>query len=72
MAKNLLIEEYPASKEYIKPHKGDENIWYFDTDVFSLEGIGRFYVGLAKHIKIIEGETLKNYVKQYIEEINDL
>ena len=33
MAKNLLIEEYPSSKKFIQPHKGDDNIWYFDTAV---------------------------------------
>ena len=69
MAKNLLMEEVPASKELIKPHKGDENIWYFDADVYSMEGIGRFYIGLANHIKILDGEELKRYVKEYVKSI---
>lgn len=67
MAKNLLIEEYPRAKDYITGHKGDENIWYFTTDVCRMEGIGRFYIGLAEHIKILEGDELKKYAKEYAE-----
>ena len=65
MAKNLLVEEFPRAKEHVKGHKGDENIWYFDTDVCSIEGIGRFYIGLASHIKILAGEELKKYASEY-------
>ena len=67
MAKNLLVEEYPSSKDSITAHKGDENIWYFTTDVCSMEGIGRFYIGLANHIQILEGNELKMYAKEYAE-----
>lgn len=66
MAKNLLVEEFPRAKDYLKGHKGDENIWYFDTDVCRLEGIGRFYIGLANHITILEGEPLKQYAAEYV------
>ena len=67
MAKNLLVEEYPRAKDYITPHKGDNNIWYLSTDVRRLEGIGRFYIGLANHIQILEGNALKQYAKDYAE-----
>ena len=67
MAKNLLVEEYPRAKEFITGHKGDENIWYFTTDVCRMEGIGRFYIGLANHIQILEGDALKQYAKDYAE-----
>jgi predicted DNA-binding transcriptional regulator YafY len=30
-----------------------------------IEGIGRFYIGLASHIKILEGEELRKYAKEY-------
>ena len=62
MAKNLLIEEFPRAKNCIKPHKGDDNVWYFDTEVYQLEGVGRFYMGLANHIKILDAPELKQYV----------
>ena len=65
MAKNLLVEEYPRAKEFITGHKGDENIWYFTTDVCRMEGIGRFYIGLAEHIRILEGDELKKYASEY-------
>jgi hypothetical protein len=67
MAKNLLVEEYPRSKDFITGEKGDENIWYFSTDVCRMEGIGRFYIGLASHIQILEGDALKQYAKDYAE-----
>ena len=65
MAKNLLIEEFPRAKNSVKPHKGDDNIWYFDTEVYQLEGVGRFYMGLANHIKILDAPELKQYVKDF-------
>ena len=65
MAKNLLVEEFPKAKDYVKGHKGDENVWYFDTDVCSIEGVGRFYIGLASHITILEGEELKRYANEF-------
>ena len=37
MAKNLLVE-FPKSREYITSNKGDENIWYFDCDIYAMEG----------------------------------
>ena len=65
MAKNLLVEEYPRAKDIVSEHKGDNNIWYLDTDVYALEGIGRFYVGLANHIKVLNAPELVTYVKDY-------
>ena len=67
MAKNLLIEEYPRAKEFITGQKGDENVWFFTTDICKIEGIGRFYIGLANHIQILEGDELKQYAKEYAE-----
>ena len=44
---------------FIKPHKGDDNIWHFDTDVYQIEGVARFYIGLANHIKILKTPKLE-------------
>ena len=65
MAKNLLIEEFPRAKKYLTSHKGEDNIWYFDTDVFQLEGVGRFYMGLANRIKVLDAPELKEYVSNF-------
>ena len=64
-AKNLLIEEYPlAEKDIILVN----DKWILDTAVQSLAGVGRFAIGLAEDIKIIESQELKDYIKQYIVE----
>ena len=68
MAKNLLVEEYPAAKEYITNDKNDHDVWYFNGDVYQLKGIGRFYMGLANCIKILKGDELKQYVADYSRE----
>lgn len=68
MAKNLLVEEYVvSSKELMDLNNG---FWQLETDVYSTAGIGRFYIGLAEHIQIIQGEELKEYAKKYFERIH--
>ena len=52
----------------LMPHKGDNNIWYFDTEVYQMEGIGRFYLGLANHIKILQAPELEQYVAAFVKE----
>lgn len=67
MAKNLLVEEFPRAKAHITQQKGDENTWYYTDSVYAMEGIGRFYIGLANHIKILSAPELEKYVKEYKE-----
>ncbi len=68
MAKNLLVEEFvDADKEIIDLKNG---YWQLDTDVYSMAGVGRFYIGLADHIEIIEGDALKKYAQDYVKRIN--
>ena len=62
-AKNLMLEEYPLAEKNIK--KSGE-AYIFDADVCALEGVGRFVMGLAADIEIIEGEELKKYIRQYV------
>ena len=64
MARNLLIEEYPDSASEMYP-VGD-NTWVLETVVYNMVGLGRFYVGLAEHIKIVEAPDLVDYAKNYI------
>lgn len=65
MAKNLLIEEFPTTKKFIEVDKKDGNIWYLTIDVYSIYGIGRFYVGLANHIEILNCPELKAFAEDY-------
>ena len=63
-AKNLLIEEYPLSSKYVSYDGKD---WWFKGNVKDLHGIGRFVIGVADHIKIIDSNELYDYVKQFCE-----
>ena len=62
MSKNLLEEEYPLSAKCIKREGSG---WVLDTDIYQLEGAGRFVCGLAKEVTILEGDELKKYVRDY-------
>ena len=43
--------------------------YILETHVNKMEGIGRFYLGLAKEIQIVEGEELKNYARYYVKSV---
>ena len=64
MAKNIIIEEYPDSeKDLIKTDIDDR--WILETAIYQLEGVGRFYIGLAAEIDIIDAPGLKEYAEAY-------
>ena len=67
-AKNLLVEEFPRAKDHLQHDKSDQNVWYFDAPVYRLEGVGRFYIGLANHIKILNAPELQQYIQNYKEQ----
>ena len=54
LARNLMIEEYPRTRDDITPQQGDPNTWYYNGTVYSPAGISRFYRGLQEHITILE------------------
>lgn len=66
MAKNLLIEEYPDAANEIAEAGG--NSWVLDTVCRQIYGIGRFYVGLVDHIKVLHAPELEAYAKQYFQD----
>lgn len=61
-AKSLLLEEFPLAEKELKR---EDNKWVLRTTIHSLEGAGRFVIGLAADVKILEGERLRMYVKGY-------
>lgn len=65
LARNLLCEEFPLAEPDLT-QEGDR--WIFDTQVCALEGVGRFVCGLINEVKILEGEGLRRYVKEYLED----
>ena len=64
-AKNLLLEEYPLAQEDLKEEEGK---WILDTMVTNMAGVGRFVIGLAGDIKIIDSPALKDYIINYVRE----
>lgn len=64
MAKNILIEEYPDSEKDLVPTDDDDR-WILETDVYRMEGLGRFYIGLAAEIQIIDAPGLREYSDAY-------
>lgn len=61
-AKSLLLEEFPLAEKELKREDGK---WLLRTTIHSLEGAGRFVIGLAADIKILEGKKLQDYIKYY-------
>ena len=64
MAYNLLIEEYPLAENDIQPI--DDTHWILDTYIANLRGVGRFVIGLADDIKIIDSPELVQYINDYV------
>lgn len=61
-AKSLLLEEFPLAEKDLKREDGK---WLLRTTIHSLEGAGRFVIGLAADIKILEGKKLLDYIRNY-------
>ncbi len=60
-AKNLLIEEYPLAEEHII--EKSNNKFILETQIYSMEGVGRFIKGLLEEIEIIEPKELKDKIE---------
>jgi predicted DNA-binding transcriptional regulator YafY len=63
-AKNLLIEEYPLSSKYISY---DGKSGWFKGNVKDLAGVGRFVIGLADQMNIIDSPGLVKHLKSFID-----
>lgn len=65
LARDLLLEEYPLAAGEIKDSP-DGNGCLLDTKVCSLLGVGRFAIGLADHVKVLDSPELEDYIKNFI------
>jgi len=61
-AKSLLLEEFPLAEKELRRQDGK---WLLTTTIHSLEGAGRFVMGLAADIKILQGDALREYIQKY-------
>lgn len=72
LARNLLLEEYPLASSEIRPASKEEaglatfgESWILETDICSLKGAGRFVIGLADHIKVLDSPELEKYIGNF-------
>ena len=61
-ARNLLCEEFPLAIPDVTEKDGK---FFFDSMVTHMEGVGRFVIGLAADVKIIDSPELEEYVISY-------
>ena len=64
MASSLLVEEYPMAEKYLSPVLGESGSSILDINVCGYEGVGRFVLGLLDDIEILEGEGLKEFLRE--------
>lgn len=39
--------------------------WLFETDVCAMQGVGRFAIGLADHVRVVDSPELSDYIKDF-------
>jgi len=66
-AHQLLLEEYPDARPFVRTHKGRA---IFDGMVRDWHGIGRFILGLPGQVAVVEPEELKQYLRKRIGEFD--
>lgn len=62
-AKNLLVEEFPLAESGITEKDGK---WFYEGTVGPLQGVGRFCIGLADHVKVVDSPELEKYIKEFV------
>lgn len=60
LSHNVMIEEYPAST--VGFIQRDDEKWYFETDVCSYLGIGRFVLGMYDDIEVLGDRGFIDYL----------
>ena len=65
LARDLLLEEYPLSADDLHEN-ADGSGWLLETDVCAMQGVGRFVIGLADHVRVLDSPELSTYIKEFI------
>ena len=63
-ARNLLCEEFPLAAPDVTEKDGK---FIVDSMVTHMEGVGRFVIGLAADVKVIDSPELEAYVSEYVQ-----
>lgn len=61
---HLLIEEHPETRYKIQKK---DSIFIYQDEVYGLEGIGRFVMGLLDEVEVLEPLELGEYVREKVE-----
>ena len=61
VAKNLLLEEFPLAEQGLTERDGG---WLWEGDIYGMQGVGRFVLGLADHVRVLEGDALKEFLQE--------
>ena len=64
MASSLLVEEYPMAEKYLSHAQDGSGNSILDINVCGYEGVGRFVLGLLDDIEILEGDGLKEFLRE--------
>lgn len=62
VAKNLLVEEFPMAEKGLS-QEGES--WVWEGDVRGMDGVGRFVLGLPMFIEVLEGDSLKAFLREH-------
>lgn len=62
-AKNLLLEEYPLAERDLR-QEGKK--WVLETMVSDMAGVGRFVIGLAHDVRVVDSPALTEYIKEFV------
>ena len=70
-ARNLMMEAHPISIRTIKedPDYPDGERWILETGVCDYSGITRYILGMLDEVEILEGEGLKEYIREWRDKI---
>ncbi len=63
--KNLLVEEFPLAEAGVRQENGK---WYYEGKVGALEGVGRFCIGLAGDVKVVDSPELTEYINSFVKD----
>jgi predicted DNA-binding transcriptional regulator YafY len=69
LSHNVMLEEYPASAPCFAMR--DDGKWYFETDVCSYLGIGRFVLGMYDDIEVLGDRAFEDYLSMKIKSWNE-
>ena len=80
LARDLLLEEYPLAASEVRETTADSaggagsssadgagfpGGWLLETDVCAMQGVGRFAIGLADHVRVVDSPELSDYIKDF-------